>query len=136
MPASAYSNQAKPTSPDIAEYLYRLQPTRPEMLSLGTTLHEESIILQHLEYLRELTRRKILKKSGRTDANQPEIFSTVVLATDCYESAKKIMQDDPAVKNGLMRARLYLYKVDFPSEQSSELCRLPQKGDCHTYVEL
>ena len=39
------------------EYLYRIQPTRPEMLSEGLTPEEESVVGEHFTYLQELTAR-------------------------------------------------------------------------------
>jgi len=35
----------------VAEYLYRIQPTRADMLVTGATPREESIISRHFDYL-------------------------------------------------------------------------------------
>ena len=48
------------------QYLYRIQPTRPALLSEGATQEEEALVSEHFVYLRELTGKGIVLLAGRT----------------------------------------------------------------------
>jgi hypothetical protein len=48
------------------QFLYRIQPTRPEMLIDGLTSEEEAIVEQHFAYLQDLLGQGILLLAGRT----------------------------------------------------------------------
>jgi len=47
-------------------YLYRIQPTRYEMLTEGRTPEETQIIGEHFTYLERLTREGVAILIGRT----------------------------------------------------------------------
>jgi hypothetical protein len=63
---------------EINEYLYRIQPTRPEMLSAGPTADEERIIGEHFDYLKALAAKRIVVLAGRTLNTDPSSFGIVI----------------------------------------------------------
>jgi len=50
----------------VKHYLYRVQPTRAEMLRDGPTEHETRIIGQHFEHLQRLASAGVVLMAGRT----------------------------------------------------------------------
>ncbi|MCP4536627.1 MAG: hypothetical protein GY832_05730 [Chloroflexi bacterium] len=96
---------------DITQYLYTIHPTRPEMLSDGPTDNEAEIVSQHFGYLKDLTERGVVILAGRTLNTDESTFGTVIFKAQSEKAARQVMESDPAVKNGVMRAKLYPYRV-------------------------
>ena len=92
-------------------YLYKIQPTRPEMLSEGATAEEEEIVSRHFAYLESLTRQGVVFLAGRTLNTDKSSFGIVILKVDSEAAARQVMTNDPAVKNRIMRAELYPYRL-------------------------
>jgi len=95
----------------MPQFLYRLQPTRLEMLTKGPTERETSIISDHFGYLQKLVGEGVVFMAGRTLNADERTFGIVVFETATESAAAKVMQDDPAVKNGVMKAELFPYRV-------------------------
>jgi uncharacterized protein len=95
----------------MPEYLYKIQPTRLEMLTEGSTEREAEIVSQHFQYLSDLTDQGVVIMVGRTQNNDASTFGIVIFEAEDEDAARQIMNNDPAVQNGVMRAELYLYKV-------------------------
>jgi uncharacterized protein YciI len=95
----------------MKEYLYLLRPTRIEMITAGPTPQEADIVEQHSAYLENLAQRRVLILYGRTQNADETTFGIVVFVADSEEDARAIMENDPAVKQGVMRAELYPYRV-------------------------
>lgn len=93
------------------EYLYKLHPTRPEMLSEGPTEAEAAILSGHFTYLRDLADRGVVFLAGRTQNTDERAFGLVIFYANSDEAAREIVGGDPAVQHGLMRAELYPYKI-------------------------
>ena len=92
------------------EFLYKIQPTRVAMLSEGPTQRESEIVTQHFDYLKNLLDEGTLILVGRTQNSDESSFGIVIFrAAD--EEAQKIMENDPAVQQGVMRAELFPYRV-------------------------
>jgi uncharacterized protein YciI len=96
---------------ELRQFLYKLCPTRLDMVRIEPTDSEASILTQHFSYLKGLTDQGTVLLAGRTQNRDESTFGIVILQTDTEHSAKGIMQDDPAVKHGIMRAELYSFKV-------------------------
>lgn len=99
--------------PELQQYLYHLQVTRLEMLTQGTTSEEDSILQQHSSYLHELTVNGVVFVAGRTQNNDESTFGIVIFEASDEEAARRIMCDDPAVKNGIMRAKLFPFQIAY-----------------------
>ena len=99
------------------QYLYRIQPSRLAMLAQGATPEEEAVIDAHFSYLQDLTRRGVVLLAGRTLNTDPSAFGIVIFEAECDQAALAIMQADPAVRAGVMRAELFPYRVALLAER-------------------
>jgi uncharacterized protein YciI len=97
--------------PDVPLFLYRIQPVRPEMLSEGATPDEDRIISEHFAYLQRLTQAGVVLLAGRTLNTDPSAFGIVILTAGSEQEARRIMHDDPAVAQRVMRAELHPYRI-------------------------
>jgi uncharacterized protein YciI len=91
-------------------YLYTLHPTRPAMLTEGATDSERALAAQHWVYSQDLLKKEVVIFAGRTLVKTEDSFATVVIRANSEEEALAIMNEDPAVKKGLFRARLFPYQ--------------------------
>ncbi len=96
---------------DVSEYLYLIRATRPEMLRAGPTVRESEILSRHAAYLDDLVRRGVGILYGRTRREDPSDFGVVIFRAGSEEDARRIMEKDPAVKEGVMAAELYPYRI-------------------------
>jgi uncharacterized protein YciI len=85
----------------VPQFLYVIRPARLAMLTEGSTDQEAAIIADHFEYLRMLTERNVVILAGRTLTSDETSFGIVILRA----------QNDPAVKERVMHAVLYPYRV-------------------------
>ena len=96
---------------ELNEFIYRIQPTRPEMLSQGPTPDEEARVAEHFQYLKSLLEAGVLILAGRTINSDPSAFGIVVFRAESEAAAEEIMNVDPAVSGGVMQAELFPYRV-------------------------
>lgn len=95
----------------MTEYLYKIQPTRLGMLTEGPTPQEAEIISNHFDYLKALVDQGVGIFVGRTLTTDERTFGLTVFEADSEEAARKIMNNDPAVMAGVMRAELYPFRI-------------------------
>jgi uncharacterized protein YciI len=95
----------------VTHYVYRIQPTRPDMLRSGPTPEEDEILARHFSYLKGLTERGVVTLAGRTLIQDERSFGLVILRADSEEAARELMNNDPAVKHGIMRAELDPFRI-------------------------
>jgi uncharacterized protein len=93
------------------QFLYRIQPTRPAMLSEGATDSEAEVVAAHFAYLKDLTERGTLIMAGRTLTADSTSFGLVVLEVDSEGEALALMEADPAVAGKVMHAKLFPFRV-------------------------
>lgn len=93
------------------QYLYRIQPTRPAMLTEGPTPAEAEIVSQHFNYLRDLADQGIVLLAGRTLNTDESTFGIVIFRAASDDDAVAIMQADPAVQHDVMQAELFPYRI-------------------------
>lgn len=93
----------------MAQWIYRIEPTRPGMV-VSATDEETAVVAEHLGYLQALKAAGILILAGRTQVDEGTFGITIFEAPD-EASARAVMQTDPAVSAGVMRAELYPYAV-------------------------
>lgn len=101
-------------------YLYKIQPTRLAMLTEGPTPEEATIISQHFEYLKDLTARGIAIFVGRTLTTNERTFGITVFEAATAEDAIEIMNSDPAVTQGVMRAELYPFRIVLMADKKAD----------------
>ncbi len=93
------------------EFLYRIRPSRADMLATGPTAAEAAIVDQHFQYLKELADRGVVSLAGRTLNTDSTSHGIVVFRAESETDARRIMEDDPAVKIGVMLAELFPFRT-------------------------
>lgn len=93
----------------MAQWLYRIVPTRPEMVADATS-EEQRIVAAHFQYLVSLKDRGVLILAGRTQ-EESGTFGITIFEADDELAARAVMQDDPAVAAGVFAASLHPYAV-------------------------
>jgi uncharacterized protein YciI len=101
-------------------FLYKITPTRIGMVIEGPTREEAAIVEEHLVYLTELAEKGTVLLFGRTTNLDANVFGIVIFKADSKESAMKIMNNDPAVRKGVMSAELYPYRIAFMAGAKEE----------------
>jgi uncharacterized protein YciI len=104
------SNGCAETKPET-QFLYRLEPARADMLKSGPTKEEAAIVEEHFNYLKNLAAKGVVILAGRTLTTDESTFGIVIFRAESEEAAHEIMNNDPAVKNGVMRATLFPFRV-------------------------
>ncbi len=94
-------------------FVYVLRAVRPAMLIDGMTRAEEEAVTRHVVYLQEHAERGDMLLFGRTDTNDEGTFGLVVFEADSQRDARALMERDPAVEGGVMRAELRRYRVAY-----------------------
>ena len=94
----------------MPQFLYRIQPVRPEALTGGFTEDEKRVISEHFEYLKRLTENGTVLLAGRTTNTDNSSFGIVILYANSNEAARKIVDNDPAVANQVFRVELFPYR--------------------------
>ncbi len=95
----------------MQEFLYKLQLVRKDMLRTSPTESEQAIVTEHFAYLQNLNAQGVIIFVGRTLNIDENAMGLAVFRAESEDAARRIMNDDPAVKNGVMTATLYPFKV-------------------------
>lgn len=98
-----------------SEFLYILKASRLGMLTGGPTETESAVLSRHAAYIQDLAGRGVVELAGRTQTADESTFGLVIFRAESEEAAHRIMQDDPAVRDGVMTASLFPYRVAFRS---------------------
>ena len=98
------------------QWIYRIQPSRADMLKTGTTPEEEAIIGMHFEYLKDLTEKGIVLLAGRTINTDESSFGIVIYVADDDAAACAIFHRDPAVKAGVFTGAFFPFSTALLSE--------------------
>ncbi len=110
---------------DESLFIYKIQPVRPEMLSLGSTPDEARIVGEHFDYLQRLTEQGVVSLAGRTLTTDYGSFGIIIFTAESEEAARRIVREDPAVRQRIMRAELYPFRIGLLGELSSILNHRP-----------
>lgn len=95
----------------MQEFLYKLQLVRGDMLRIGPTAVEQAVVAEHSAYLQGLHAKGTIIFVGRTLTTDENTMGLAVFRAESEEAARRIMNDDPAVKKRVMTAMLYPFKV-------------------------
>ena len=95
----------------IDQFIYTIRPTRLEMLTEGPTAEETEIVSQHFEHLKTLAEKGIVVLAGRTQTADERTFGVVILNAATHDEAQDLVASDPAVREGVMGAELYPFRV-------------------------
>jgi len=58
---------------------------------------------------------------GRTQDNSPRTFGIAIFQAESEEQARAIMNSDPAVRKGVMRAELFPFSIALAGEISAQV---------------
>ncbi|NYE09091.1 uncharacterized protein YciI [Bacillus niacini] len=93
------------------QFLYKLNLIPSLLEEANWTEKEEAIVQNHFEVLQGLLQEGKLILAGRTLNMDPSGMGIVILEVDSEEEARELMENDPAVKEGIMEAQLFPYRV-------------------------
>ena len=93
----------------MAQWLYRIVPSRPEMVA-DATPDEQRIVGEHFAYLVALRDRGVLVIAGRTQETEGT-FGITIFEADDEPAAREVMNSDPAVAAGVFVASLHPYRI-------------------------
>ena len=97
----------------MAEFLYTVRATRGGMLTDGPTPEESQVLADHGSYIEGLARNGVVDTAGRTQNSDATTFGIVILRAEDESAARQIMENDPAVLHGVMRAELFPFRTAF-----------------------
>jgi uncharacterized protein YciI len=90
-------------------YVLKLIPRLLDQASW--TEAEKKVVQVHFERLQALQKEGKVILAGRTLNMDPTGFGIVILEVDSEEEARQLMEQDPTVKEGMMTAQLFPYRV-------------------------
>lgn len=93
----------------MAQWLYRIEPIRPEMVDAPTAA-ESAAVDAHFSRLVTLRDEGVLILAGRTQ-EAPGTFGIVIFEAPDEASARAIAESDPAVVAGVFAMTLHPYAV-------------------------
>jgi uncharacterized protein YciI len=93
------------------QFLYQLKLIPTLLIEENWTDKENDIVNRHFKELQKQHQEGKLILAGRTLNMDSNGFGIVILEADTEEEAKRYMENDPAVKEGIMEATLFPYRV-------------------------
>ncbi|WP_108670612.1 YciI family protein [Peribacillus acanthi] len=102
------------------QYIYTLKLIPQLLEESNWTERENKIVSDHFLALKKLLEEDKLIMAGRTLQMDEKTFGIVVLNTESEEEARQYMENDPAVKEGIMTAELFPYKVALYNKKFGE----------------
>lgn len=96
---------------DKKQFIYVLRLVSHLIYENNWTESENEIVNKHFIKLQELFKDGKLILAGRTLDMDEKRFGIVILEVESDEEAYEIMQNDPAVSEGIMTAELFPYRV-------------------------
>lgn len=93
------------------QFIYVLKLIPQLLNEKNWTERDNRVIETHFNYLRNLLAEKRLIMAGRTLTIDESTFGVVILCAADETEARELMSNDPAVKNKLMTATLFPFRV-------------------------
>ena len=93
------------------QFLYQLKLIPTLLDESNWTDKENNIVQHHFEVLQSWQQQGKLILAGRTLMMDSSGFGIVILEVDSEEEAINLMESDPAIKEGIMTATLFPYRV-------------------------
>jgi uncharacterized protein len=91
----------------VGEYIYTIRSIRAGFAD-GPNEEEIDAMTRHFGYLRQLLEAKTLLLAGPC---LDRAFGVAIFEADSIEEARRIMESDPSVASGVMRAELHEFRV-------------------------
>lgn len=93
------------------QYIYRIVPSRADMLISGLTEDEQRSVGEHFQYLQKLSEEKICLIAGRTGNADSNTFGIMIFVANSEAEAREIMLQDPAIAQGVFIAELFPFSI-------------------------
>lgn len=93
------------------QFLYQLKLIPSLLNQENWTDRENDIVARHFEALKKAEQEGTVILAGRTLNMDSDGFGIVIFEVDSEEEAQLFMETDPAVKEGIMTATLFPYRV-------------------------
>ena len=93
------------------QFLYKLKVVPRLIKPEAWTDVDNKIVEVHFKRLVNLMENGILITAGRTLNEDESSFGIVVIEVENEKEARQLMNDDPAVKDGIMTAELFPYRT-------------------------
>ena len=93
------------------QFLYVLKLIPRLLDEAAWTEKENAIIGRHFNYLQGLLAEGRLILAGRTLNMDDTTMGLVIFEADSEDEAHRLMNDDPAVREGIMTATVFPYRV-------------------------
>ncbi len=97
-------------------FIYELTLFEPYQHRSQWSEKEHQIQQSHVAYLDSLTKAGKVQLAGIMEQGLEGHRGFVLLNTSGYEEARKILNEDPSVKNGMMKASLRSVNIYFKEE--------------------
>ncbi|MCP4571359.1 MAG: hypothetical protein GY838_03335 [bacterium] len=95
----------------MPRYIYRLEVTRPDMLTVGPTPEEDRTLTAHFSFLTAQAEDGVVLLAGRTVTTGPETYGIVIFEAEDDVAARALMAADPAVVSGVMTGEVQPFRV-------------------------
>lgn len=93
------------------QFLYQLKLIPSLLSEENWTERENDIVVRHFEELKKAEQEGTVILAGRTLNMDSDGFGIVIFEVDSEKEARLFMETDPAVKEGIMTATLFPYRV-------------------------
>ena len=99
-------------------YIYILKYTDEFRKSIQWNTRELGIAQEHVQYIKELADDNKAYLLGRTsNIYDSDLFGVIVFEAASLEEARKILQNDPLVKNDIMQGTVSSFNIVFVKEK-------------------
>ena len=99
-------------------YIYILKYTEEFRKNIQWGSRELGFAQEHVAYVKELADDNKAYLLGRTtNIYDADMFGVIVFEAATMEEAKKILDDDPLVKNNIMQGTVSLFSIVFSKEK-------------------
>ncbi|HYF30233.1 MAG TPA: YciI family protein [Chitinophagaceae bacterium] len=102
-----------------SQFVYVLTYTAEFKQAIRWGPKESGVVREHVAYVKDLVDEGKGYVLGRTsNVYDPELFGIVVFEAKDIEAAKRIMNDDPVIKNNIMKGVVHPFTIVFLKEKS------------------
>lgn len=89
------------------EFAYVIRPSRSTFPADATDA-ERALVGRHFEYLKALHEKGVVALAGRCE---DATFGIVIFRADDEQAARRIMHDDPAIREGVFVAQFHPFRI-------------------------
>ena len=84
--------------------------TNPDFVTKGPRPEDMSVLRQHVEYLQKLTDQGVSIVAGHTMNHDQNAFGLAIVRAESENAARKIMEDDPLVRAGILTITVFPFE--------------------------